>query len=157
LGKRGIDTKRIIISPRVDHVPHLARHNLADLMIDTFPLGGGMTAVDTFHMGVPLVSLTADRRPAVQQTKALINLIGPEAGFAAHTEQEYIDYAKAKYAAGKRTKTQRKTLRHLAINSLFFDYDRYTRMMRAMIAATASAAPEKMIHISADYQVSKKV
>lgn len=153
LAQRGIPPSRVVVSPRVEHAAHLARHNLADLMIDTFPLGGGMTAVDTFHMGVPLVSLTADRRPAVQQTKALINLVGPEAGFAAKTEQEYLDYAKACYAAGKRTKAQREALRAKAIHSLLFDYDRYTRMIRASIAATAAIPPEQMIYISADYKV----
>lgn len=153
LTRRGIPQSRVVLAPRVKHAAHLARHNVADLMIDTFPLGGGMTAVDAFHMGVPLVSLTADRRPAVQQTKVLINLLGPEAGVAAQTEEEYLDYAKACYAAGKRTKAQREKLRSLALNSLLFDYQRYTQMIRTSIAVAAGTPSEQMIYISADYKV----
>lgn len=54
--RRGIDPARLVLAPRVDHEAHLARQQLADLMLDTWPCGAHTTASDALRVGVPLIT-----------------------------------------------------------------------------------------------------
>ncbi len=55
---RGIDPKRIVFASEVAQSDHLARHRLADLLLDTWPYSAHTTASDALWMGLPLVALT---------------------------------------------------------------------------------------------------
>jgi protein O-GlcNAc transferase len=55
-GARDIDPQRLVFAPRVPPAEHLARHSLADLMLDTLPYGAHTTASDALWMGVPVVT-----------------------------------------------------------------------------------------------------
>jgi predicted O-linked N-acetylglucosamine transferase (SPINDLY family) len=48
---------RLIFAPRTDAGSHLARQQLADLMLDTSPYNGHMTSSDALWAGVPLVTM----------------------------------------------------------------------------------------------------
>jgi protein O-GlcNAc transferase len=52
----GIDTARLIFAPKVDASAHLARHQLADLFLDTLPYNAHTTASDSLRAGVPIVT-----------------------------------------------------------------------------------------------------
>jgi predicted O-linked N-acetylglucosamine transferase (SPINDLY family) len=52
-----IEPARLIFAPRTDADGHLARQQLADLMLDTSPYNGHMTSSDALWTGVPLVTL----------------------------------------------------------------------------------------------------
>jgi protein O-GlcNAc transferase len=52
----GIDPQRLIFAPRRDRQVHLARHQLADLCLDTFNHGGGVTTIDAILAGTPVVT-----------------------------------------------------------------------------------------------------
>lgn len=52
----GIDPSRLILAPRVAPPEYLARFQLADLMLDTFPYNAGTTASDALWMGLPMVT-----------------------------------------------------------------------------------------------------
>jgi predicted O-linked N-acetylglucosamine transferase (SPINDLY family) len=52
----GIDRERMILAPRVAPPEYLARFQLADLMLDTFPYNAGTTASDALWMGLPIVT-----------------------------------------------------------------------------------------------------
>ncbi len=52
----GIDQSRLILAPRVAPPEYLARFQLADLMLDTFPYNAGTTASDALWMGLPMVT-----------------------------------------------------------------------------------------------------
>lgn len=52
----GIDPSRLILAPRVAPPEYLARFQLADLMLDTFPYNAGTTASDALWMGLPIVT-----------------------------------------------------------------------------------------------------
>jgi protein O-GlcNAc transferase len=54
---RGIDPQRLIFADRATPQDHLARLGLADLMLDTLPYTGHMTAADALWMGVPIITL----------------------------------------------------------------------------------------------------
>lgn len=54
----GIDVKRIIFAKPLPIEEHLARHNLADLFLDTFPYNAHTTASDALFTGLPLLTLS---------------------------------------------------------------------------------------------------
>lgn len=54
--KRGIDSRRIIFASRVNMADHLARHEHADLFLDTLPYNAHTTASDALWMGLPVLT-----------------------------------------------------------------------------------------------------
>jgi predicted O-linked N-acetylglucosamine transferase (SPINDLY family) len=52
----GIGRERLILAPRVAPPEYLARFQLADLMLDTFPYNAGTTASDALWMGLPILT-----------------------------------------------------------------------------------------------------
>jgi len=52
----GIGRERLILAPRVAPPEYLARFQLADVMLDTFPYNAGTTASDALWMGLPIVT-----------------------------------------------------------------------------------------------------
>jgi protein O-GlcNAc transferase len=57
---RGISADRLVFAPRLDLDAHLARHRLADLFLDTFPVNAHTTASDALWVGLPLVTLSGE-------------------------------------------------------------------------------------------------
>lgn len=54
--KRGIAAERLIFAPRVSLADHLARHQLADLFLDTFHYNAHTTGSDALWAGLPLIT-----------------------------------------------------------------------------------------------------
>ncbi|MBL8630566.1 MAG: hypothetical protein JNM81_13100 [Rhodospirillaceae bacterium] len=148
MAKRGVDPQRIKIAPPVGHDQHLERHNAIDIMLDVFPVGAGMTAVDTFYMGVPLLTLGIDYRPCALQTKSVLALVGPDAGAYVATEDEYVAFAKAQYAKGPLKKQRRQVLRDKVNASPIFDGERYTKFMRKVIRVAATDVTEQITYVT---------
>ena len=57
---RGVSSSRLVFAPRVPLDQHLARHRLADLFLDTFPVNAHTTASDALWTGLPLVTLQGE-------------------------------------------------------------------------------------------------
>jgi predicted O-linked N-acetylglucosamine transferase (SPINDLY family) len=55
--ERSITPNRLVFASRTDPQSHLARHNLADLFLDTQPYTAHTTASDALWMGLPLVTM----------------------------------------------------------------------------------------------------
>ena len=53
---RGIDTDRLIFAPKLPPDRHLARHQLADLFLDTLPYNAHTTCSDALWAGLPVVT-----------------------------------------------------------------------------------------------------
>lgn len=53
----GVDRERVIFHPRVGLTEYLALHHQVDLILDTFPFGGGTTSCYGAWMGVPVLTL----------------------------------------------------------------------------------------------------
>lgn len=53
---RGVDAGRLIFAPRADPDAHLARHQLADLFLDTLPYNAHTTCSDALWAGLPVVT-----------------------------------------------------------------------------------------------------
>ena len=55
-----VDPERLVFAPPVPHAEHLARHRLADLVLDTWPYGAHTTASDALRMGVSVLTLPGE-------------------------------------------------------------------------------------------------
>jgi predicted O-linked N-acetylglucosamine transferase (SPINDLY family) len=53
---RGVDPRRLVFSPPLPHLQHLARHQLADLFLDTNPYNAHTTASDAIWAGCPVLT-----------------------------------------------------------------------------------------------------
>jgi predicted O-linked N-acetylglucosamine transferase (SPINDLY family) len=54
---RGVSPERLIFAPKVTVPEHLARHRLADLLLDCFPVNAHTTASDALWAGCPVLTL----------------------------------------------------------------------------------------------------
>jgi predicted O-linked N-acetylglucosamine transferase (SPINDLY family) len=52
----GVDPQRLVFSPKLPHVQHLARHRHADLFLDTNPYNAHTTASDALWAGCPVLT-----------------------------------------------------------------------------------------------------
>ena len=55
---RGVAAERLVMAPHLPLAEHLARHRLADLFLDTFPVNAHTTASDCLWAGCPLLTLS---------------------------------------------------------------------------------------------------
>lgn len=72
---QGVSAKRLIFAPRVAPPEYLARFQLADLMLDTFPYNAGTTASDALWMGLPLVTCSG-RSYISRMAGSLLHAVG---------------------------------------------------------------------------------
>ena len=71
----GVAGERLVFAPRVSPQEYLARFQLADLMLDTFPYNAGTTASDALWMGTPMLTL-AGRSYISRMAGSLLNAVG---------------------------------------------------------------------------------
>ncbi len=71
----GIAPERLVFAPRVAPPEYLARFQLADLMLDTFPFNAGTTASDALWMGLPIVT-RAGRTYISRMAGSLLHAVG---------------------------------------------------------------------------------
>lgn len=57
---RGVAADRLVFAPRLPLTEHLARHRLADLFLDTFPVNAHTTASDALWLGCPVVTIAGE-------------------------------------------------------------------------------------------------
>jgi predicted O-linked N-acetylglucosamine transferase (SPINDLY family) len=87
----GIAPERLILAPRVAPPEYLARFQLADLMLDTFPYNAGTTASDALWMGLPIVTYSG-RTYISRMAGSLLNNVGlPD--LVTHSLQDYEQLA----------------------------------------------------------------
>jgi len=84
---RGIDSSRLIFAERLPIEEHLARHDFADLFLDTFPYNAHTTASDALWAGLPVLTLMGHTFPgrvaaSLLRTMGMTELIG-------NTQEEY--------------------------------------------------------------------
>jgi protein O-GlcNAc transferase len=58
--RRGVAPGRIIFAPRIAYAQYLARYQLAELFLDTFPFNAGATASDALSVGLPLITISGE-------------------------------------------------------------------------------------------------
>ena len=146
--KRGVSPDRIIFAKRLPLPEHLARHNIADLFLDTLPYNAHTTASDALWAGLPVLTLPGSTFPGRVAASLLSALAMQE--LIVQTPEEYerraIELARDK-AALKAIKER------LAMNRLtkpLFNTPLFTKNLEALYQKMyerheANLAPE---HIS---------
>jgi predicted O-linked N-acetylglucosamine transferase (SPINDLY family) len=84
---RGMDAARLAFAPRIEPAPHLARHGLADLFLDTWPYGAHTTGSDALWAGLPVLTCMGGNFPARVGASLLTNMGMPE--LIARTPEDY--------------------------------------------------------------------
>ena len=75
---RGVNPDRLIFADKLSHPEHLARLAHADLALDNYYHGGGVTTVDCLWTGIPVLTL-AGPTPQSRNGATLLSAIGQEA------------------------------------------------------------------------------
>ena len=147
-GRRGVDPDRLVFAPRMSPSEHLARHECADLFLDTLPYNAHTTASDALWVGLPVLTHVGETfagRVAASLLRAidLFELIAP-------TRQDYIEMA-VELAANpqKLAAVKAKVAKNRFISPLF-DTSRYTRHIEAAYILMherhqAGLAPENIL------------
>jgi protein O-GlcNAc transferase len=73
--KSGVNSNRLVFAKRMPLPEHLARHQQADLFIDTFPCNAHTTASDALWAGLPVLTLIGNAF-ASRVAASLLNAIG---------------------------------------------------------------------------------
>jgi len=88
---QGIDPQRLVFSPSLPHLQHLARYRLADLFLDTNPYNAHTTASDAIWAGCPVLTRPGDTF-ASRVAGSLNHYLGmPE--LIAHDDSSFIEIA----------------------------------------------------------------
>jgi predicted O-linked N-acetylglucosamine transferase (SPINDLY family) len=91
LAERGIDSKRIDFSALKPRTDYLALYDQVDIGLDTFPYNGHTTSLDSYWMGVPVITLIGDL-PAGRAGLSQLTNLGLEE-MAASTPEEFVHIA----------------------------------------------------------------
>ncbi len=129
---------RLIFAPRVPPAEYLARFQLADLMLDTFPFNAGTTASDALWMGTPIVT-RAGRTYISRMAGSLLTAVGlPDL-----ITETVADYEKLAITLGRnpaRVASYKRYLAEHGRSSPLFDLPAIVRSIEAEFERLALAA-----------------
>lgn len=119
----GIDAGRLIFAPKISVEAHLARHQLADLFLDTFPYNAHTTASDALWMGLPVVTLKG-KSFASRVAASLLEAVGlPQ--LAVNNINEYEDLVCDLANRPQLLRAYKRHLVEIKVNSPLFDARTY--------------------------------
>jgi len=134
---RGIAAERIVFAQHVPLPEHLARHEHADLFLDTMPHSAGTTANDALLMGVPVLTCAGETM-ASRAAASQLHAIGlPELVADNPDEYEARALALAQDAGALKGMSER-----LAANrgtTALFDMARFTKNLEAALSSIAGS------------------
>jgi len=124
-GSQGVPPSRLIFSGRVLPEDYLARYQVADLFLDTFPFNAGTTANDALWMGLPILTRSG-RTFASRMAGSLLRAAGlPE--LIAASVADYEEKAVGLAHDPAKARGLRRFLEESRSTSLLFDMPRITR------------------------------
>jgi len=130
---RGIDSARLVFADRLPQTEHLARLQLADLALDTFPCGSHTTGSDALWAGVPMVTrpgmLFAGRVGA-----SLVRAVGLEE-LVAEDDEAYFQLALSLARDPVRLAGMRARLIAQRLSCPLFDTRKFTRDLERLYSA----------------------
>jgi len=88
--KRGIDSNRLVFAKRMFLPEHLARHQQADLFLDTFPYNAHTTASDALWAGLPIITLMGESFASRVAASLLYAINLPELVTTSQAEYELL-------------------------------------------------------------------
>jgi predicted O-linked N-acetylglucosamine transferase (SPINDLY family) len=127
--KRGVEPHRLIFAQPAPLDAHLARHQLADLFLDTVPYNAHTTACDALWAGLPVLTLRGTAF-AGRVAASLLSAVGlPE--LIAETEEDYEALALALAQGPARLSVLREKLAANRTTVPLFDTPRFARHLEA--------------------------
>jgi protein O-GlcNAc transferase len=125
----GIDAGRVEFVERKPRLDYLKLHHHFDLGLDTLPANGHTTSLDSFWMGVPVVTLAGQTAIGRGGKSILSNLGLPE--LIAETPEEYVEIAVKLSSDLPRLAELRRTLRQRMQASPLMDAPSFARNVEA--------------------------
>jgi predicted O-linked N-acetylglucosamine transferase (SPINDLY family) len=142
--QHGITPERLVFAPRVSPAEYLARFQLADLMLDTFPFNAGTTASDALWMGLPIVT-RAGRTYISRMAGSLLSAVGlPDLITDSLPGYERLAITLGQQPA--RVASYRRYLAEHGRGSALFDLPQLVRDIEAAFEPLALAARERQLH-----------
>lgn len=132
----GIAPERLVFAKPAPHAEHLARHALADLVLDTWPYGAHTTASDALRMGVPLLTLPGASFASRVGASLLTALGLPE--LIAGSDADYVAKAVELAANPTALAALKARLAEVAKTSGAFDPAAFARSLEAAFAGMAA-------------------
>lgn len=134
----GIAPDRLIFAPRVSPAEYLARFQLADLVLDTFPYNAGTTASDALWMGTPILTRSG-RTYISRMAGSLLTSVGlPDL-----ITETVADYERLAITLGRtpsRVASYKRYLAEQGRTSALFDLPQRVRDIEDALAPLALAA-----------------
>jgi predicted O-linked N-acetylglucosamine transferase (SPINDLY family) len=121
----GIEAHRIELVPRQPRERYLQTYHRIDLGLDTIPYNGHTTSLDSYWMGVPVVTLVGDKAVGRAGLSQLTNLNMTE--LVAHSEEEYVKISLGLANDVPRMAKLRSTLRGAMRKSPLMDAPRFAK------------------------------
>jgi protein O-GlcNAc transferase len=129
LSAHGIASERVTMQPFIPRSMYLRTYHEIDLGLDTVPYNGHTTSLDSFWMGVPVVSRVGQTAVGRAGLSQLSNLGMSE--LAAKTDEQYIEIAAELASDLPRLATLRRELRDRMQRSALMDGERFARNIEA--------------------------
>jgi protein O-GlcNAc transferase len=126
-----IDAARVEFVPFQNRTDYLKTYHRIDLGLDTFPVNGHTTSLDSLWMGVPVVTYygqSAMSRAGLSQTTNL----GIASEFLGHSADEFVNLAVKACGDLPRLAELRSTLRSRMQKSVLMDGAKFARGMEAL-------------------------
>ncbi len=138
----GIDRKRLIFNSRAVPAEYLARYQLADLFLDTFPFNAGTTASDALWAGLPLLTC-AGQTFASRMAGSLLRAVDlPQ--LITYNFADYEDKAVALAGDPQRLAAMRRQLAANRMSCALFDSPRFVRNLEAALQKVARPAAPRL-------------
>ncbi len=135
----GVSEQRLVFAPRAAPERYLARYQVADLFLDTYPFNAGTTANDCLWMGCPLLTRSG-RTFAARMAGALLTAAGlPE--LITWSAETYRDTAIALAQDPARCQGLRARLAEVRERGALFDTPRFTRHLETRLIELVQALP----------------
>jgi predicted O-linked N-acetylglucosamine transferase (SPINDLY family) len=128
--KRGVDGSRLILAKDLPHSQHLARLQLADLVLDTAPYGAHTTASDALWAGVPIITRPGPTFPS-RVAGSLLRAIGLSE-LVVEDQDDYFELAVVLATDSDRLGDIRRKLTQDRSNAPLFDVKAYTSALEAL-------------------------
>jgi protein O-GlcNAc transferase len=129
LAALGVDAARVEFASKRDRPAYLRLYEQIDIGLDTFPYNGHTTSLDSYWMGVPVITLAGQTVVGRAGVSQLTNLRLTD--LIARTPADYVRIATELAADRPRLAELRATLRERMRNSPLMDAPRFARDIEA--------------------------
>lgn len=136
----GIDSNRLIFSPRVSPADYLARFTAADLFLDSFPFNAGTTANDALWMGLPVLTMSG-RSFASRMAGALLTAANMEQ-LITYNLSDYENKAVELANRGNRCEDLKQHLKTVKEHGGLFDTPKFTKNLENKFKKLVHSLPQ---------------